>query len=84
MEKGPLKPTPGIGTTLLDAAATMTQNYAEASVAFVVKDTKNNDVLWRNKTHPYLKEKMTAEESIPLISKKVASHFVWKCFGKPS
>ncbi|MDO8525284.1 MAG: hypothetical protein Q7S07_02210 [Candidatus Omnitrophota bacterium] len=84
MEKGPLKPTPSIGTTLLDAAATMTENYAEMSVDFVVTDTRTNLLLWKDTLNPYLKKRMTPEESIPLIAERIASHFVWKCFGKPS
>ncbi len=84
MEKGPMKPTPGIGTTLLDAAATMTTNYAEMSVDFVVKDTRTDQILWKELLNPYLKKSMTPEESIPLISERVASNFIWKCFGKPS
>ena len=84
MEKGPLKPTPGLGTTLLDAAATMTENYAEITADFIVKEVKTGNILWKDMLNPYLKKKMQPEDSIPLISDKVASHFVWKCFGKPT
>ena len=83
MEKGPLKPTPGIGTTLLDAAATMTENYAEIVVEFAVIQFRTGEILWQDTLNPYLKQKMEPEESISLISDRVASHFVWKCFGKP-
>lgn len=84
MEKGPLKPTPGIGTTLLDAAATMTDNYAEMSVDFVVTDSKTGAVMWKNNLFPYMKKKMAPEESIAVICDRVASNFMWKCFGKPN
>jgi hypothetical protein len=84
MERGPLKPTPSIGTTLLDAAATVTENYAEVTADFIVKEAKTGTILWKDILNPYLKRKMQPMESIPLISDKVASHFVWKCFGKPS
>ena len=83
MEKGPLKPTPGIGTTLLDAAATMTENYVEMAAEFVVKQTATGVILWKDVLTPYIKKKMEPEESVPLISDKIAGHFVWKCFGKP-
>ena len=83
MEKGPLKPTPGIGTTLLDAAATITENYAEIAVDFIVTQSKTGLILWQDILSPYLKQKMEPEESIPLISGKVSSDFVWKCFGRP-
>jgi hypothetical protein len=84
MEKGPMKPTPGIGTTLLDAAASMTQNYAEMTVSFIVTNPKTGGLLWSDTLNPYVKKKMAPEESISLICAKVASDFAWKCFGKPS
>ena len=82
MEKGPLKPTPGIGTTLLDAAATATENYVEIAAEFVVKQTTTGVILWKDVLTPYIKRKMEPEESIPIISDKVSRDFVWKCFGK--
>ena len=82
MEKGPLKPTPGIGTTLLDAAATMTENYAEILVDVAVIQFGTGEILWKDTLNPYLKQKMEPEESIPLISDRVATNFVAKCFGK--
>ncbi len=84
MDKGPFKPTPGVGTTLLDMAATATMNYVEERVEFAVIQTGTGKLLWKDMLHPYIKEKMTEAQSIPLISKKVASHFVWKCVGKPT
>ena len=84
MEKGPLKSTPGIWTTLLDAAATATTNYAEMTVEFAVISSANGELLWKDTLTPYVKEKMDPEGSIPIICNKIASHFVWKCFGKPS
>ncbi len=84
MEKGPFKPTPGVGTTLLDAASTMTDNYAEMTVDFTVIKTGSGEILWRDTLNPYIKKKMEPEDSIPLISAKIASNFIWKCFGKPS
>ena len=83
MEKGPLKPTPGI-TTLLDAAESMAENYAEMSVDFVVTKTKTGEILWKDTVYPYIKKKMSSKESIPFICDKVAGNFVWKCFGKPA
>lgn len=84
MQKGPFKPTPGIGTTLLDVAATMTENYAEIIVNFVVTKSQLGDILWKDTLNPYVKKSMSPEESVPVLSDKVASHFVWKCFGKPN
>ena len=84
MERGPIKPTPGIATTLLDCAATALENYVEMSVAILVTSTKTGDTLWKDDLNPYIKKKMSPEESISYISDKVASHFVWKCFGKPT
>lgn len=80
--RGPLKPSPGIETTLLDAAATATQNYVEMSVEYAVVDTKTNKVLWQNTISEYIKKTMTPEESIPLIYDVVTRTFIWKCFGK--
>jgi len=82
MEKGPLKPSIGVETTLLDAAATMTENYVEMSVDYTVTDTKTDKVLWQGNVNEYLKQKMTSEESIPLISDILARTFIWRCFGK--
>ena len=82
LEKGPLKPSPGIETTLLDAAATMTENYVEMAVEYTVVDTKTNKLLWKGAINEYLKKKMTPEESIPLIYDVVTRTFIWKCFGK--
>ncbi len=84
MEKGPFKPTPSIGITLLDAAATMTENYAEMTVNFVVTKSQPGEILWKETLSPYVKKRMSPEESISFVSDKVASHFVWKCFGKPA
>lgn len=84
MEKGPIKPTPGIATTLLDVAASATMNYVEMAVEFAVIKTGSDELIWKDTLSPYIKEKMSPEDSIPLISNRLASHFVWKCFGKPS
>ncbi|MDD5427951.1 MAG: hypothetical protein PHI58_01800 [Candidatus Omnitrophica bacterium] len=84
MERGPIKPTPGLGTTLLDMAASATMNYAEMAVEFAVIKTDTGELVWKELLNPHIKEKMSAEDSIPLISNKIASNFVWKCFGKPS
>ena len=81
-EKGPLKPTPSIGTTLLDAAATMTENYVEMVVEYTVFDTKSDKELWKDTVSEYIKKKMTAIESVPLICDVVTRTFIWKCFGK--
>ena len=84
MERGPIKPTPGIATTLLDCAASALENYVEMSVAIILTDTKTGSVLWQDNLNPYVKKRMSPDESIPVISDRVASHFIWKCFGKPS
>ena len=80
--RGPLKPSPGIETTLLDAAATMTENYVEMCVIYKVSDTKTNKLLWESGVNEYIKKNMTPEESIPLILDVVTRTFVWRCFGK--
>lgn len=82
MVRGPLKPSIGIETTLLDAMATATENYAEMSVDFNVIDTKSGNILWEGNVEDYMKKVMTAEESIPLISDKICRKFLWICFGK--
>lgn len=84
MERGPIKPTPGIATTMLDLAASALENYVEISVAVILTNTKTGETLWQDNLNPYVKKKMSPEESVPVISDKVASHFVWKCFGKPT
>ncbi len=84
MEKGVFKPSPGVGTMLLDAAATMSQNYVEMSVEFTVIDSKTGQTLWKNTISQYLKKIMTEAESKPLIYDAVTRTFVWKCFGKAS
>lgn len=84
MERGPIKPTPGIATTMLDLAASALENYVEMSVAILVTSTKTGDTLWKDDLTPYVKKRMSPDESIPVISDKVAAHFVWKCFGKPA
>jgi hypothetical protein len=82
MEKGIFKPTPGIATTLLDAVATMTENYVEMTVEYTVIDTKSDKMLWNHTINEYIKKRMTEEECIPLIYDAVTRTFVWKCFGK--
>lgn len=80
--RGPLKPSLGIETTLLDVAATATQNYVEMAVDFTVIDTKTGNVLWKGSVEEYKKRVMTPEESLPLISDNVCRKFIWLCFGK--
>lgn len=82
LERGPLKPSIGIGTTLLDAAATATQNYVDMAIDYTVADSKTDKVLWQGSVNEYLKKKMTEAESIPLIYAVVTRTFVWRCFGK--
>jgi hypothetical protein len=82
LARGPLKPTVGFGTGLLDAAASATMNYAEMAVNFTVLSTKTGNVLWKDGVEGYLKKLMTAEESVPMISDKIARQFIWQCFGK--
>ncbi len=82
MERGPFKPNPGIGTMVLEAAATATQNYAEIAVEYTVTDFKTGKTLWENTVKEYIKKNMTPEESVPLVYDAVTRAFVWKCFGK--
>lgn len=82
LEKGPFKPSPSVGTLILDAAATMSENYVEMAVEYTVSDTKSGNVLWKDTISEYNKKKMTAEESVPLIYDAVTRAFVWRCFGK--
>ena len=84
LERGPLKPSIGIQTTLLDAAASATHNYAEMTVDYTVTDTKTGKALWKNTINEYLKKVMTPGESIPMISDKVTRAFIARCFGKPN
>lgn len=82
LERGPLKPTVGFGTSLLDAAASATMNYAEMGVVFTVLSTKTGEVLWKDGVESYLKKMMTPAESVPMISNKVTREFIWRCFGR--
>ena len=84
LEKGPFKPNPGIGTTLLDAAATMTENYVEMAAEFTITDTKSGNTLWKDTVSTFIERMMTPEQSIPLIYEKLPRTFLWKSFGKPS
>lgn len=81
LERGPFNPTPGIATTLIDAAATATQNYVEMVVDYTVIDTKNNQIIWTDEIDEYIKQIMTPEESIALIYAKASRTFIWKFFG---
>jgi hypothetical protein len=81
LERGPFKPSPGIGTMLADAAATASLNYVEMEVMYTITDTRTGKVLWTDDVNKYIKEMMTPEESIPLISDKVARAFITQCFG---
>ena len=83
MDRGPLKPSPGVQTTLLDAVATATENYVEMTVDFTVTDPKSGKTLWQGDVYDYIKQVMTPSESAPLIYDRVARRFLWKCFGKP-
>lgn len=80
-ERGTVKPIPGI-SMIFDAAAAMTENYAEMSAEYTVTDTESNNVLWHSTVNENLKKVMTPEESVPLICNKIARTFVWKCFGR--
>ena len=82
LDRGPLNPSPGIATTLVDAAATATSNYVEMEVLYTVTDTKSNDVLWSDDVKEYIKRVMTPEESTPLIYDKVTRTFISQCFGR--
>jgi hypothetical protein len=82
LEHGPMKPSAGPGTMVLDAMATATENYVEMEAEFTVTDTKTNTELWKNVVSTYIKKKMTPDQSIPLINKKTVRQFLWKCFGR--
>jgi len=82
LKRGPFNPSPGIATTLADAAATATSNYVEMEVLYTITDTKNNKVLWMDDVKEYIKKVMTPEESIPLIYDKVTRTFISQCFGQ--
>ncbi len=82
LERGPFNPSPGIATTLVDAAATATSNYVEMEVLYTVTDTKSNDLLWSDDVKEYIKRIMTPDESIPLIYDKVTRTFTSQCFGR--
>ena len=82
MERGPFKLSPGVDTILLDVAATMTENYADMTVEYTVVDAKSDKTLWKGVINEYIKQKMTPEESAPLIFDVVTRAFIWKCFGK--
>mgnify|MGYP001567068960 CR=1 FL=1 len=82
LDKGPFKPSIGIQTMILDAAATMTQNYVDMLVNYTVTDTKSGEKLWEGTVDQYIKKKMTLAESMTLINDVVTRTFLWKCFGK--
>ena len=84
MEKGPFNASPGIETTLLDAAETMSTNYVDMTANFIVMNSKTGMILWNETLDPYIKKRMTSAESLPVIYEKMAKHFIWKCFGKPA
>jgi hypothetical protein len=82
MERGPFKPSIGIGTLTAEAVATATENYVDMMAQLTVTDTKTGKELWNNEVYDYERKIMTADESYPLIFDKVARKFVWKAFGK--
>lgn len=84
LKRGPFKPSIGIETTLLDVAATMTENYAEMAVDFTVVATNGATVLWKDSVEDYEKKLMKPERGFTLISDKVSREFLWYCFGKPN
>ena len=82
MERGPLKPVPGMTpATLLDAAATASHNYTEMDVEYTVTDSRTGSVLWKDDLEFHIKKNMTPEESVEAISDRSANMFIWKCFG---
>ena len=84
LERGPMKVNPSPTGILLDMAATATANYVEMEIESVIKSTKTDKILWKDKVSAYIKKVMTPEESIPLIYDKMSRMFLWKSFGKPS
>ncbi|MBN2452869.1 MAG: hypothetical protein JXB40_01230 [Candidatus Omnitrophica bacterium] len=81
LKRGPFNPSPGVATTLVDAAATLTHNYVEMTVDFAVISTRANQIAWTGIIDQYIKRVMTPEESVPLIFDKVSRAFIWKSFG---
>jgi len=82
LKRGPFKPSPGIDTMLLDAAASATENYVEMTAEYTVVDTRDGKTLWKSDVYEYVKRIMTPEKSIPIIYDKISRTFMWKCFGK--
>ncbi|MDD5165900.1 MAG: hypothetical protein PHQ57_00715 [Candidatus Omnitrophica bacterium] len=81
LERGPVKPIPGV-SIILDVASSLTANYVEMAAEYTVTRTENNEVLWNGTVTENFKKVMTPEESIPLICNKISRTFVWKCFGR--
>lgn len=81
LERGPLKPIPGL-SIIFDAAASLTENYVKMAAEYTVVDTESDKILWHGIVTESLKKSMTPEESIPLICNKLSRTFVWKCFGR--
>lgn len=71
----------GTGAIIYDTVTV--ENYAYMEAVFTVTDAKKNKTLWQEKLKIDLtKKKMTQQESVPLINKKVAKIFLRDCFGK--
>jgi len=83
MERGPVKITPGLGTTMLDLAASATMNYADIQGSFVIREAGTGRVLHVEDVYIHLKRKMTEDESVPLVLNKFARQFVVEAFGRP-
>ncbi|MEI8345039.1 MAG: hypothetical protein WCG06_03095 [Candidatus Omnitrophota bacterium] len=83
LEKGPLKITPSLGMTAIDAVRTATGNYVEMEVELVVLEPHSGRILWKDVISTFLKEPMTQKQSVPRIYQKVLKSFLKNCFGKP-
>lgn len=81
LERGPFNPSPGIATTLADAAATASSNYVEMEVLYTITDTKTSKVLWSDDIEEYIKRVMTPAEGAALIYEKNARTFISRSFG---
>ncbi len=76
----PINSIAGPSALLLDAATT--ENYAELGVDFTVTSTRDGNIVWKDNVFDYVEHTMTPDESIPMVSDKVARRFLWKAFGK--
>jgi len=70
------------GPLLLALDAATTENYVEMTADFTVTDSRTGAILWKDSVKSFLKDKMTPEESVPLVYEKLSRDFLWRSFGK--